>query len=209
MDLFKAILLIGMSLLTLGCGYQHYFEVENNTDQIITLEFSYDSILLKNRVADYFIDPNRPPEGRHMRYSDTERFDDINLDSLFAKVDSIPIHFLFPTNTYIEAKPEYDSDWYYHGGITVSEYFASFPEYLKRIKSQSTVTMILPPQHYFQKLCEACADCSCGVEFPEVDKLTVVIEEDDYIVLTRKNFRRLMEKVSIDAGGGSYTLVIN
>lgn len=223
------IISISTTLFLTSCANRPYFVIENKSPNEIKIELVYDSLnvneivirdiiskkISNQRTSKYYADSWEylTPDSikNTMLALDSSRYifkylrDSLSLYSL-RNSDNFGIANLDKVEPYKYGSGEYYTDFrqnaftYYHNDTML----------IKKIIHNKTISFILPPNFSFFKKCSSCGDCSCDVEsaFPNAKEVRIVFDKDDYITLTAKNFKRIMQKDKFNGETNSYVFVI-
>lgn len=224
---FKIIIVsLFISLLT-SCSTRPYFAIENKSDNEIKIELVFDTLNLKETVAQFIQarkrqhnfsnDCTNNPECDSIKNILTESiitnyiYDSLQIKSFFyftqlpRDIEDLQIN---PINL---SEKEFDN-----GSLNVNfaqtmlDYYHYDSSLVKKIINKNTLTLFLPTNYMFSKQCRASGDASCSVDeaFPNVKELRVIISKDNIVTLTKQNFRLVTKNKKIQSQSDSYSLEI-
>lgn len=216
-----------------SCSSRPFFAIENKSDKDVKIELVLDTIPvnLSNIVTQYIFERNtntsysciENPKCDSIRKS---LFLNENKNLIYNYVyDSLPIKSFFISNEpYSENQfggyqinpidlSEKNSD---NGNLNVNlnqtllDYYHYDSSLVKKVINENTLTLFLPAKNMFVKQCHASGDASCDVAdaFPNVKEVRIVISKDNVIILTKQNFKLIMQNKKIRRQSNSYSFEI-
>src|ERR1035437_10987138 len=212
-----------MVVLT-GCATRPYFAIENKTNKEIKIELFFDSLNLKETVAQ-FIQANRhqhnfsnycinDPECDSIKNSLTENivnnyiYDSLEIKSFFFFTQFPRGIEEFQIGRINLSEKEFDSGNFnvFYNSQKLIDYYHWDSPFVKKIINEKILTLFLPSYNRFSKQCAASGDLSCDIDdsFPNVKEIKIIIDEDNIIVLTKQNFKLLMKNKTILRQPDSY-----
>lgn len=196
-------LLISMSILLFSsCGFRGKFLIENNTDKVVILEITYDSLDFIDILAHGIAAKTIPNEMSHYKILDSlkQNFErDNKLEFIKNQLtDSIQFKHLFRYtdfniyNNKEQSTKEYALFNWGNDTLTASSYYQNNPELINKIFEENTLTLTLPSDCVFEVYCHACGDCTCwAVDFLQ-EASVKVIADDEVILIHKDNVKKMM-----------------
>jgi hypothetical protein len=208
-----------------SCSNRPYFRIENQSSREVRIEWVFDTVDLPEVVARFITNRDR-----NMYYC-TDCARDRMCDSIYQQLksdgnisllrkylyDSLELGSFFRERYHagnpfsaFELEPQDDPGADFNILQRASAYYRSDSIYLQKIWEANTLTFFLKPGELFFKQCRSCGDCSCSSEeaFPEAKEIRVVLPNGNRLALTRSNFRKMLQKQTIDSESDSYVLEV-
>ena len=214
--------LIILLLITLtGCGYRGAFVIENKTDKEVKIEFVFDTLNLSDIVRESLVRThnrsNIDSATEFLLRPENETYllnyfcDSLNLLSIYPFPGEFRIADLskMPFNSLDEESKYSVSIWQ-----NALSYYGRDSSLIKKVLTEKTITLYLPPAYTFYQICNTCGDCTCEPEFPvprrlnTLNHLNIVVDTTIVVNLTENNFRSIMKKSKFDRRP-SYVLKIS